>query len=66
MFMLTQFDSYCNEVEVDMSHIMRKPVFCIYEQLKCRSACTFMSFIQFDQQICYLLPNLESLMTGFS
>ena len=36
-----------------LSHVMKKPVFAIWEQQRRRSACTF---AQSDQHLCYLLP----------
>ena len=35
-----------------LSHIMRKPVFAVCQQQRCRSACAFR---QSDQHLCYLL-----------
>ena len=36
-----------------MGHVMRKPVYAICEQQRCRSAC---ASVQSDQQLCCLLP----------
>ena len=36
-----------------MCHVMRKPVFAIWEQQRCRSACTS---AQSDQRLCCSLP----------
>ena len=35
-----------------LSHVMRKPVFAVCEQQRCRSAC---ASVQFDQWLCYSL-----------
>ena len=43
---------YHTETDHEMSHVMRKPVFAIYEQQRCRSAC---ACAQSDQRLCYSL-----------
>ena len=40
-------------IEGKTSHVMRKPVYAIWEQQRHRSACTS---VQSDQRLCFSLP----------
>ena len=46
-----------------MSHVMRKPVYAICEQQRCRSAC---ACVQSDQRLCFSLPGKYNISTCYS
>ena len=47
------YGSVCLSWNYNMSHFMRKPVYAICEQQRCRSAC---AYAQSDQHLCCSLP----------